>query len=47
MLRGSQHKTACRTYETWQDNQSLEHRTWVTVPLVLGHTTNFNHTTDG
>ena len=47
MLRGSQHKISHRTYETWLVNQSLKHWMRVTVPLVLGHTTKLNHTTDG
>jgi len=47
MLRGSQHKISYRTYGTWPIDQSLKHRICVTVPLVLGHTTKLNHTTDG
>ena len=47
MLRGSQHKIPYLSYGTWQVYQSLNHWICVTVPLVLGHTTNLDHTTDG
>ena len=47
MLRGNQHKIRYRTYEACHIIQPLMHWISVTVPLVLGHTTNFNQRTDG